>query len=72
METLVRDKFRRNKELREKLIATENRELVSTFTDLTVSNIFWGVVDGNGQNQLGFVNIININIVIHICIFLYR
>lgn len=53
MEILVRDKFRRNKDLREKLIATENRELINTFSDLTSSNIFWGIVDGNGQNQLG-------------------
>lgn len=48
METLVRDKFRRNRELRDKLIATENRSLINSFEDLTSSNIFWGVVDGNG------------------------
>lgn len=50
METLVRDKFRRNKDLRDKLMATENRSLINTFEDATSSNIFWGIVDGNGQN----------------------
>ena len=53
MEMLIRDKFRRNSELREKLRATETRELINTFRDATVSNLFWGVVDKKGQNQLG-------------------
>jgi len=53
MEMLIRDKFRRNAELREKLRATETRELVNTYRDPTVSNLFWGVVDKKGQNQLG-------------------
>ena len=53
MESLVRDKFRRNKELRERLIATGTRELINTYNDATISNIYWGVVDGKGQNQLG-------------------
>lgn len=53
MEKLVRDKFRRNRDLREKLMSTTTRELVNTFADPTVSNLFWGVVDGKGQNQLG-------------------
>eukprot|EP00828_Plagiopyla_frontata_P008309 TRINITY_DN14137_c0_g1_i7.p2 TRINITY_DN14137_c0_g1~~TRINITY_DN14137_c0_g1_i7.p2 ORF type:complete len:570 (+),score=85.50 TRINITY_DN14137_c0_g1_i7:393-2102(+) len=53
METLIRDKFRRHRELKEKLIQTGTRELVNTFADLTTSNIFWGVVDGKGQNQVG-------------------
>ena len=53
METLVRDKFRRNKELREKLRATENRNLVNSYGDASTSNLFWGIVEGKGQNQLG-------------------
>ena len=48
METLIRDKFRRHRELKEKLKQTGTRELVNTFGDLTTSNIFWGVVDGKG------------------------
>ena len=43
---LTRDKFRRHNELREKLKATEKRELINTFEEMTTSNIFWGVVDG--------------------------
>ena len=30
MEGLLRDKFRRNKELKEKLLMTENRELINS------------------------------------------
>ena len=50
MELLLRDKFRRNKDLRERLKATGDRELVNTYPDYSVSNIFWGVVGGKGQN----------------------
>ena len=53
MESLIRDKFRRNRELRERLIATGTRELINTYSDPTISNIFWGVVENKGQNQLG-------------------
>ena len=53
MEAIVRDKFRRNKDLRERLKATGTRELVNTYSDATVSNIFWGIVENKGQNQLG-------------------
>jgi len=53
MEAIVRDKFRRNKDLRERLKATGNRELANTYSDATVSNIYWGIVEGKGQNQLG-------------------
>ena len=53
MEAIVRDKFRRNKDLRERLKATGERELSNTYSDATVSNIFWGIVEGKGQNQLG-------------------
>ena len=53
MEAIVRDKFRRNKDLRERLKATGERELYNTFSDATTSNLFWGIVEGKGQNQLG-------------------
>lgn len=53
MEMIVRDKFRRNRDLREKLKATENRELLNTYSDSTISNLFWGIVENKGQNQLG-------------------
>jgi len=49
METLIRDKFRRKRDLREKLASTANRELVHVTSDDT----FWGTVNGKGQNQLG-------------------
>ena len=48
METLVRDKFRRHKDLREKLRATIDRELINTYADPTPSNLFWGVADNKG------------------------
>ena len=48
MEQLLRDKFRRNTDLRDKLKATEKRELINSYEDATVSNMFWGVVDGEG------------------------
>lgn len=53
MEMIVRDKFRRNRDLREKLKATADRELLNTYSDPTISNIFWGIVENKGQNQLG-------------------
>ena len=53
MEKLVRDKFRRNKEISEKLILTENRELVNTLIEYNEKNLFWGVYKGKGENNLG-------------------
>ncbi len=53
MEMLIRDKFRRNPDLREKLKATENRRLINSYGDATTSNLFWGMVDNEGQNQIG-------------------
>lgn len=54
MEQLLRDKFRRSKELQEKLKATGNRELVMTYIEESPGNLFWGSVKGKtGQNQLG-------------------
>ena len=53
MEQLIRDKFRRSKELQDKLRMTENRELVMTYQEEKKNNLYWGVVKGKGQNQLG-------------------
>lgn len=53
MEKLVRDKFRRSKELLEKLKATYPRELIMTYEEESSVNLFWGCVKGKGQNQLG-------------------
>ena len=44
MEKCIRDKFRRNKLLREKLQASEDRELINTFDEMSLSNLFWGIV----------------------------
>ena len=53
MEQLIRDKFRRSKELQEKLKATGSREIVMTYEEETVANTFWGAIKSKGQNQLG-------------------
>ena len=53
METCLRDKFRRHRELRERLRKTGNRELINSYSDRSSSNLFWGIVDGKGQNHLG-------------------
>lgn len=55
METLLRDKFRRHRDLRVKLGNTGRRELVNSYNDATVSNLFWGVANKQGQNQLGII-----------------
>lgn len=50
METVVRDKFTRNADLRAKLLATGDAELIegNTWGDRT-----WGVYQGKGENRLG-------------------
>ena len=50
MESIVRDKFTRHSDLKERLIATGDAELVegNNFGDTV-----WGKVDGKGQNLLG-------------------
>jgi hypothetical protein len=53
MEILLRDKFRRNGDLRERLRATNHYQLINTTQGASASNLFWGIVDGKGQNQLG-------------------
>jgi len=53
MEKLLRDKFRRNRDLQDQLKATGTRELINTYWEYSTSNVFWGVFEGKGQNQLG-------------------
>jgi len=54
MDKIQRDKFRRNRDLRERLATTGDRELTNTLSTPTDSSkLFWGVVNGKGQNQLG-------------------
>jgi predicted NAD-dependent protein-ADP-ribosyltransferase YbiA (DUF1768 family) len=53
MEQILRDKFRRYRDFRERLTATGTRELMNSYDDETPSNLFWGVVKGKGQNRIG-------------------
>jgi predicted NAD-dependent protein-ADP-ribosyltransferase YbiA (DUF1768 family) len=46
----VKDKFTRNQDLKEQLIATGNEELVE---GNTWGDIYWGVSRGRGKNMLG-------------------
>jgi ribA/ribD-fused uncharacterized protein len=50
MERVVRDKFTRNVELREKLLATGDAELIE---GNTWGDRVWGVYEGQGENHLG-------------------
>jgi ribA/ribD-fused uncharacterized protein len=50
MEKVVRDKFTRNAELRQKLIDTGDAELIE---GNTWGDRIWGVCDGTGENHLG-------------------
>lgn len=47
---IVYDKFSRNLDLKEKLLATNNMRLVESNT---WGDIFWGVCNGIGENNLG-------------------
>lgn len=53
MEKIMRDKFRRNKDLRERLAATQNREIINVLNEKSEENLYWGIVNKQGQNQLG-------------------
>lgn len=53
MEQLLRDKFLRHKELTQKLVETGNRQMLNSYSDKTVSNLYWGVVGNEGENHLG-------------------
>jgi len=50
METVVRDKFTRNADLRAKLLATGDAELIE---GNTWDDRIWGVCEGKGENRLG-------------------
>jgi ribA/ribD-fused uncharacterized protein len=50
MERVVRDKFNRNADLRAKLLATGDADLLE---GNTWGDRVWGVVDGTGENRLG-------------------
>lgn len=53
MEALVRDKFKRNKEIREKLVATGTRHLINTYQKDGDNETYWGMFKGAGVNSLG-------------------
>jgi len=48
MEILLRDKFRRNQDLKDSLRGTNNYQLINTYPHATSSNLYWGVVDAKG------------------------
>ena len=53
MEKIQRDKFRRSRDMRERLAATQNREIINTLSEKSDENLFWGLVGKQGQNNLG-------------------
>lgn len=57
MEKIQRDKFRRNKELRDKLMTTGNRSIINTLDGSKEDEfkIYWGVLKNGtlGENKLG-------------------
>lgn len=53
MEALVRDKFRRNKAIREKLIETGTRRLINRYPKGGDNETYWGLVNQQGLNNLG-------------------
>jgi len=56
MERLIRDKFMRSKELQRRLLDTGSRAIINTYEDASQpSNLFWGVVQSKGQNQVGVI-----------------
>jgi len=52
MYQVVKAKFEQNDELKEKLLATGNEELVE---GNTWNDMYWGVYDGKGYNVLGTI-----------------
>jgi predicted NAD-dependent protein-ADP-ribosyltransferase YbiA (DUF1768 family) len=67
MEIVNRDKFRRNKDLREKLQTTQDREIINEISNENdrEDSLFWGTIKQQGQNQLGRI-IENVRRDIHI------
>lgn len=52
MKTIVKAKFDQHKELKEKLLATKDRELIE---GNHWNDTFWGICNGVGQNNLGLI-----------------
>lgn len=54
MEVLIRDKFRRNPQLRQRLSETAPAIIQNTYDDTeNRNNLYWGIVDGRGENVIG-------------------
>lgn len=53
MEILIRDKFRRNYILRERLSETGSAQLQNNYQEPSPSNLFWGTVNDRGENTIG-------------------
>lgn len=54
MEVLIRDKFRRNPVLRQRLQETNNKLLINSYVSAeNPNNLFWGTVDERGENIIG-------------------
>jgi len=54
----------RHRELKNKLKATQTRSLLNSYNDATASNLFWGVIENVGKNQLGRI-LENVRVDIH-------
>ncbi len=44
MEKIQRDKFRRSRDLRDRLAATQNREIINQLGEKNEENLYWGIV----------------------------
>ncbi|CAM6001872.1 unnamed protein product, partial [Sphagnum balticum] len=53
MESLVRDKFKRNKTIRDKLVETGTRHLINKYPKGGDNETYWGLVNQSGLNNLG-------------------
>lgn len=53
MEIIIRDKFIRDKELKQELLETGDRELVNSYNTESPANLYWGSVKNKGNNYLG-------------------
>lgn len=53
MEILIRDKFRRNHILRQRLSETGTAQLQNSYQESSPSNLFWGTINDRGDNTIG-------------------
>ena len=53
MEILLRDKFKRSKDLQAKLLGTKDKKLINTMKKSGYNELYWGVFEGQGNNLLG-------------------